>query len=110
MSDSDNAAMTALAEKVQRLERHTEYLEKELAKARAASVDGLLGPLRLRQMALVYFGSEPFASVEYELARDFGTEVMNGITRHLFDLQRAPLSVPQREAIQTAFDGGNSKW
>lgn len=109
MNDSNAAAMTALAEKVQRLERHTEYLEKELAKARAASVD-VLGPLRLRQLALVYFGAEPFASVEYDLSRDFGTDVVNGITRHLFDLQRAPLSAPLREAVQTAFAGGNSKW
>lgn len=86
MSDSNAGAMPALSEKVQRLERHTEYLEKELAKARAASVEGLLGPLRLRQMALVYFGAQPFSSVKFELARKFGSDVANDITRHLFDL------------------------
>jgi hypothetical protein len=110
MNDNNKAAMTASAEKIERLERHTAYLESELAKARAASVDGLLGPLRLRQMALVYFGTEPFASVEYELAREFGPDVANGITRHLFDLQRAPLQAQQREAVQAAFAHGDSKW
>lgn len=112
MSEKDNhtVALTALAEKAQRLERHTAYLESELAKARAASVEGLLGPLRLRQIALVYFGAEPFASVEYELAREFGSDVVNGIVRHLFDLDRAPLPAPQKEAIKTAFATGESKW
>jgi len=109
-SDTMMAAMTALTEKVARLERHAACLEEELRKARAASVQGLLGPLRLRGAVLVYFGPEPLASFVDDLDREFDPKIRNDVMRHLFDLHCAPFQAAQREAFRASFRGGMYKW
>ena len=113
MSDSDavmRAAMAALAKKVARLERRAACLEDALRKARAESVAGVLGPLRLREAVLVYFGPEPLTTFADELDGLFGVKVRNDITRHLFDLHGAPIDAAQRDAFRASFRGGMCKW
>jgi hypothetical protein len=113
MNDSDaamRAAMAALTEKVARLERRGACLEDALRKARAQSVAAVLGPLRLRQAVLVYFGPEPLPCFADELDGLFGVSLRNDITRHLFDLHGAPLDAAQRDAFRASFRGGMYKW
>ncbi len=101
---------TAMVEKIQRLERQVASLEVDLVNARAASLDTLLGPLRLRQAALVYFGVETTTAFVDDLTKTFGSDASRSIARHLFVLNHAPMLVSQIDAVRTAFAGGNCTW
>lgn len=48
----------ALSEKIQRLERRVGELESDLSKTTAVTLEAMLGPLRLREAVLFYFGTD----------------------------------------------------
>lgn len=100
----------ALTDKIRQLEAHVAVLKTELEAARIASVQNLLGPLRLRQAVLVYFGQAQVADFAAEIEEKFGCEVADAICQHLFNLNNASIDTDQREAMFKAFHGGCYKW
>lgn len=100
----------ALTSKIKRLEEQVLVLKAELESARIASVQNLLGPLRVRQAVLVYFGDKKTADFAAEIEEKLGFEVANAICRHLFNLNNAPIDTDQRETLLKAFHGGCCKW
>ncbi len=107
---TDTVVEAALIEKTQRLERFVAELQNELERTRAATLDAMLGPLRLREAVLPYVGTEDAAQFSERLAQEFGTEVANQALRHLFDLDSAPLPDEHRESVRTAFNHGMNRW
>lgn len=110
MSTSNEVVVRVLTENVKRLERHIAELHRELEKEKAASLEAMLGPLRLRQAVLVYFGKETLDHFSEKLAEDFGSDIANQALRHMFDINRAPIDTSQQEAFRTSFAGGLSLW
>ncbi len=107
---ASEAVESALIEKIQRLERGIEVMKAELAKANAATLEATLGPLRLREAVLLYFGTEHETAFAARLVKDFGPAVAGQVHQHLLDLNHAPLPDGQREALRAAFNGGITKW
>jgi len=54
---SPTTVLRVLTEQVKRLERQNHEIKNELDKARSASLETMLGPLRLREAVLVYCGA-----------------------------------------------------
>ncbi len=104
------AIAIALIEKVKRLEWHIANLETDLRQARSATLDAVLGPLRLREVALVYFGDEEMEDYATTLAQEFDAHVADQVLRHVFDLNGAPVTDEQREAIRRSFNHGMDRW
>lgn len=112
MNDSmiEEVTTTALVEKIQRLERFVAELQDELQRTRAATLEAMLGPLRMREAVLLYVGAEDAGRFSEQLHREYGSEVANQVLRHLFVLNNAPLSEGQRESLRVVFDNGMSRW
>lgn len=104
------AVENALIEKIGRLERHISKLENDLRQARSATLDAVLGPLRLREVALVYFGDEEIEGYATTLAQEFDAHVADQVLCHVFDLNGAPVTDEQREAIRRSFNHGMDRW
>lgn len=70
----------------------------------------VLGPLRLRGVLLVYVGEQSGTSVDETLGQVFGSDLAWEVRRHLFELNRAPMTDSVRETARRAFNGGMSRW
>lgn len=108
--DAAAVAQQALAEKVATLERQGTALQDELERARATTLGAMLGPLRLRQIVLLYIGTEDTVQFVENLSRDFGSWAVNQAIRHLFVLNNAPGTNEQREQFRAMFDNGLTKF
>jgi len=106
----DEICRKTMAEKIQQLEDRVGELESALILARTASLDATLGPLRLREIALLYIGEKDESSVTEQLREDLGYDVASQALRHLFFLSSAPLQEEQRQAVRIAFNHGIHKW
>lgn len=104
------AVEKALVEKIEGLERHVAELQGRLQQAQASAMGAMLGPLRLRSTVLLYLGKEDMASYSERLARDFGTDAMDTIAQHLFDLNNVPLAAEGKEALRAAMNYGIQRW
>jgi hypothetical protein len=105
----DETVTTTLAEKIQRQEHFINELQKELRQARIASIETMLGPLRLRQAVLLYVGQDT-DNFTQQLTQEFGREVAGAVLASLFVLDNAPVSVNTREALRTACNHGMNRW
>lgn len=100
---------TALTEKIQRQERFIVALQEELRQARSASIETMLGQLRLREAVLLYVGHDA-DNFTQQIAEKFGSEVARVISTSLFVLDNAPLADGEREAVRSAFNHGMNRW
>lgn len=103
-------AEEAVAEKVERLEREVATLLAELDRTRMATLASMLGPLRLREIVLLYVGEKDSARLVEDLSKDFGSWEVNQVIRHLFQLNHAPCSDDEREKFRAMFDHGMNKF
>lgn len=105
---SNDVVLETLTEKIQRQDRFIAELQAELQRARQASVDTMLGQLRLREAVLLYVGQEAdrFA---HELTETFGSEVARAVSNSLFVLDNAPVTPEAREAIRKATNHGMNR-
>lgn len=107
--DNKPVAETALVEKIQRLERFAAELQVELQRARQASVETVLGQLRLREAVLLYVGQDA-DSFAQQLAENFDSDVARAVLASLFVLDNAPVPAEACEALRIACNHGMSRW
>lgn len=107
---ASDAAEAAMAEKIERLERANATLQEELQRARSESLNAMLGPLRLKEIVLVYLGDESRGQITERMAKEYGSAVATETTRHLFVLGASPLSEEQRQAVRSAANHGMNRW
>ena len=98
-----------LVEKIQSQERRIALLEQELLTARKASVDAMLGQLRLRETVLVHVGKDADAFKE-KLAQDYGSDMALHVAKHLFNMNNAPVPIECRDTMLNAFNHGMNRW
>ena len=96
-----DVVLETLTEKIQRQDRLIAQLQADLEQARQASVDRMLGQLRLREAVLLYVGNEA-DNFAQQLAENFGSEVARAVSANLFVLDNAPVLPEAREAIRQA--------
>lgn len=109
MSTPD-VVIETLTEKIQRQDRFIAKLEGELRRAREASVDRMLGQLRLREAVLLYVGHDADKLIS-ELDAEFrGHDAVHAVSSSLFVLDKAPVPTEVREAIRKAANHGMNKW
>lgn len=106
----DDFILTALQEKIQRLEYRVKQLEAELIEVGSTTLEATMGSLRLRQIILIYLGNEDSYSVADEISNSLGHSVAEQAFRHLFELNRIPISTENRESLRKAVDNGMSRW
>lgn len=107
-TDHEQIAVKVLTEKVYHLEHRNSELKNELDKARSASLEAMLGPLRLREAVLVHFGTAPIEQFAEKLAVEFGSDIAHQALRHMFDLNNASIEDNVREAFRTWCIGKNN--
>lgn len=107
---ASDAAEAAMAEKIERLERANAALQEELQRARTESLNAMLGPLRLKEIVLVYLGEESRDQITERLAKEYGSAIAAEAARHLFILGASPLSDEQRQAVRSAANRGMNRW
>lgn len=105
----DAVVEQTLVEKIQRQERFIAQLQADLEQARRASVDTMLGQLRLREAVLLYVGQDADTLVQ-QIAENFGGDVARAVSNSLFVLDNAPVSSEAREAIRKATNRGMNRW
>lgn len=105
----DETVTAALTEKIQRQDRFIAELQAELARAREASVDTMLGQLRLREAVLLYVGQEA-DKFSQQIAEHFGSDVARAVSNSLFVLDNAPVPTEAREALRAATNHGMNRW
>lgn len=103
MSTND-VVLKTLTEKIERQDRIIAELQYELQLTRQASLEGMLGPLRLREAVLLYVGQD--ADFTQQIAEAFGSDVARAVSAHLFVLDKAPVLPEVREAMRKAIDHG----
>lgn len=108
MSTND-VVLETLTEKIQRQERFIVQLQADLEQARQASVDTMLGQLRLREAVLLYVGQDA-DNFAQQIAENFGSEVARAVSNSLFVLDNAPIPSEAREAIRMATNHGMNRW
>ena len=69
---SGDVVIETLTEKIQRQDRFIAELQAELQRARQASVDAMLGQLRLREAVLLYVGQD-VDNFAQQIAENFGS-------------------------------------
>ena len=69
---------------------HAVLQQAELERARQASVDTMLGQLRLREAVLLYVGRD-VDSFEQQIAENFGSDVARAVSNSLFVLDNVPV-------------------
>lgn len=106
---TDTVVEAVLVEKIQRQDRFIAELQAELQRARKASVDAMLGQLRLREAVLLYVGQDADHFAQ-QIAENFGSEVARAVSASLFVLDNAPVSPEAREAIRKATNHGMNRW
>ena len=108
MSTND-VVLETLTEKIQRQERFIAQLQADLEQARQASVDTMLGQLRLREAVLLYVGHDA-DNLAQQIAENFGSEVARAVSGSLFVLDNAPIPPEVRETIRKATNHGMNRW
>ena len=108
MSTND-VVLETLTEKIQRQERFIAQLQADLEQARQASVDTMLGQLRLREAVLLYVGHDA-DKLAQQIAENFGSEVARAVSNSLFVLDNAPVPTEAREALRAATNHGMNRW
>jgi hypothetical protein len=108
MSSSD-VVIETLTEKIQRQDRFIAQLQADLEIARQASVDNMLGQLRLREAVLLYVGQDA-DSFARQIAESFGGDVARAVSNSLFVLDNAPVPTEAREALRAATNHGMNRW
>lgn len=108
MSTND-VVLETLTEKIQRQERFIAQLQADLEQARQASVDTMLGQLRLREAVLLYVGQDTDTFTQ-QIAENFGSDVARAVSNGLFVLDNAPVPTEAREALRAATNYGMNRW
>lgn len=98
--------VAALTEKVERQDRFIKELQSELDQARNASVDTMLGQLRLRGAVLMYVGHQSVEGFERQIFEAFGAGIAGAVSTSLFVLDNAPLSPEARTMVRKAIQSG----
>ena len=106
---SNEVVLETLTEKIQRQERFIAQLQADLEQARLASVDTMLGQLRLREAVLLYVGQDA-DNFAQQIADNFSSEVAQAVSNSLFVLDNAPVSSEVRESIRKATNHGMNRW
>ena len=106
---SGDVVIETLTEKIQRQDRFIAQLQADLEIARQASVDNMLGQLRLREAVLLYVGQDA-DSFARQIAESFGGDVARAVSNSLFVLDNAPVSTEAREALRAATNHGMNRW
>lgn len=106
---TNDVVLETLTEKIQRQDRFIAKLQADLEQARQASVETMLGQLRLREAVLLYVGhdADNFAQ---QIAENFGGDVARAVSNSLFVLDNAPMPSEAREAIRKATNHGMNRW
>jgi len=107
MSTND-VVLETLTEKIQRQERFIAQLQADLEQARRASVDTMLGQLRLREAVLLYVGQDA-DNFAQQIADSFGSDVARAVSNSLFVLDNAPVPTEAREALRAATNHGMNR-
>lgn len=98
---TNEVVLETLTEKIQRQERFIAQLQAYLEQARQASVDTMLGQLRLREAVLLYVGQDA-DKFPQQIAENFGSEVARAVSHSLFVLDDAPVSSEVQVVINMA--------
>ena len=106
---SGDVVIETLTEKIQRQDRFIAQLQADLEIARQASVDNMLGQLRLREAVLLYVGQDA-DSFARQIAESFGGDVARAVSNSLFVLDNAPVPTEAREALRAATNYGMNRW
>lgn len=85
-------------------------LQQEIHAARSQSLGAMLAPLRARQIALLFLGTEERSAIVQRMVSEFGPQVGSEIDRHLFMLDGAPVKPGVRQALRDAYGGGETRW
>lgn len=104
-----SVALEALTEKIQRQDRLIAELQAALQRAREASVDRVLGQLRLREAVLLYVGQDANKLID-DLGVEFARDVVSAVSNSLFVLDNAPVPAEVRDAIRKATKHGMNRW
>lgn len=107
---AEAAAVDAMADKIAQLESQVAQLQSLLENERRATLGAMLGPLRAREIVLLYIGTGDSSGLVERLSRDFGPREVNEATRHLFVLNQAPCSDQKREEFRALFNNGMTKF
>ena len=108
MSTND-VVLETLTEKIQRQDRFIAQLQADLEIARQASVNNMLGQLRLREAVLLYVGQDA-DSFARQIAESFGGDVARAVSNSLFVLDNVPVPIEAREALRAATNHGMNRW
>lgn len=106
---TNDVVLETLTEKIQRQDRFIAELQAELHQARQASVDAMLGQLRLREAVLLYVGQDA-DNFAQQIAESFGSDVARAVSNSLFVLDSAPVPSEVRESIRRATNRGMNRW
>lgn len=106
---TNEVVLETLTEKIQRQERFIAQLQADVEEARQASVDRMLGQLRLREAVLLYVGQDA-DNFAQQLAENFGSDIAQAVSNSLFVLNNAPVSSEARESIRKATNHGMNRW
>ena len=106
---SGDVVIETLTEKIQRQDRFIAQLQADLEIARQASVDNMLGQLRLREAVLLYVGQDA-DNFAQQIAENFGSDIARAVSNSLFVLNNAPVSSEARESIRKATNHGMNRW
>lgn len=106
---SNDVVLETLTEKIQRQEQFIAQLQADLEHARQASVDTMLGQLRLREAVLLYVGQDA-DNFAQQIAENFGADVARAVSSSLSVLDNAPVPPEAREAIRRATNRGMNRW
>ena len=106
---TNDVALETLTEKVQRQDRFIAELQAELLRARKASVEVMLGQLRLREAVLLYVGQDA-DNFAQQIAENFHGDVARAVSNSLFVLDNAPVPSEVREAVRKATNHGMNRW
>lgn len=106
---SGDVILESLAQRIRRQDRLIEQLQADLDQARKASVDVMLGQLRLREAVLLYVGRDADNLVQ-QLSEAFGSEIARAVLNSVFVLDNAPVTGEVREAMRKATYHGMNRW
>ncbi|PTT89373.1 hypothetical protein DBR42_07990 [Pelomonas sp. HMWF004] len=110
MSTSGTAVVVqTLTERIQQQDRLIADLSADLRDARQASINTMLGQLRLREAVLLYVGRDA-DSLAQQLTEAFGVDIARAVSKSLFVLDNAPVATEVRETIRTATNHGMNRW
>ena len=106
---TNEVVLETLTETIQRQERFIAQLQADHEQAPQASVDTMLGQLRLREAVLLYVGQDA-DNFAQQIAENFGSGVARAVSNSLFVLDNAPVPTEAREALRAATNHGMNRW